>query len=111
MAKNFGLFKEFAMTGEQFGSSDAKDIGIVSRVFGSREEMNLAVMQTAEAIASKSPVAVIGIKRTVDLFKRDQIRKGLDSVKVWNMSQIFSEDVPNAALSLMGKTKPVFPKL
>jgi len=99
------------MTGEQFGSSDAMDIGIVSRVYPTREEMNKAIMQTAETIASKSPVAIVGIKRTVDLFKRDKIRQGLDYVKVWNMSQIFSEDVPNAALSLIGKNKPIFPKL
>lgn len=99
------------MTGEQFGSADALDLGIVSRVYETREEMNKAIVKTAENIASKSPVAIVGIKKTVDLFKRDKIRQGLDYVKVWNMSQIYSEDVPNAAMALIGKSKPVFPKL
>ena len=73
--------------------------------------MKEKLMSLAKNIASKSPVVTVGIKKTIDLYKQDGIKNGLEFVKYWNMSQLLTNDIPVAAQALMGKTKPNFPKL
>jgi len=43
--------------------------------------MEKALMLLAEKIAEKSPVAVVGVKKTIDFFKKESVKKGLDYVK------------------------------
>lgn len=84
--KNFGLFKELAYTGRRFDVEEASDIGLINKVIGSEEEMKLALRKLGNLIAEKSPVAIVGIKKTIDQYKKESIRRDLDWVKLLNMS-------------------------
>ena len=65
MSGNKGLLAELAFTGRDFGADTAKEIGLVSKVYVSREEMMVQARKVAREIASMSPVAVYGIKKTI----------------------------------------------
>lgn len=68
-------------------------------------------MALAAKIATKSPVAIYGTKRTINNMKMKAVYEGLDSVRSWNMSQLFSDDLKLGAMAFMTKTVPQFPRL
>ncbi len=66
ITNNWGLTKELALTGREFGVSEAKELGLISRNFATVEAMTIEIKKTALTIASKSPVAMIGTKKTLN---------------------------------------------
>lgn len=68
-------------------------------------------MKTAVIISEKSPIAILGTKRALNAMKIRQVQKGLDYVRTWNMSQIYTNDIAFASAAIFQKIKPEFPKL
>jgi Delta3,5-Delta2,4-dienoyl-CoA isomerase len=63
---NVSMLCELALSGRTFGADEALRLGLVSRVVeGSREDVVRAAVAFAQVVASKSPVAVVGVKRFV----------------------------------------------
>ncbi|XWS57594.1 hypothetical protein CRYUN_Cryun09bG0187100 [Craigia yunnanensis] len=107
----FGNAMELALTGRRFSSQEAKELGLVSRVFGSNEELSEGVFTIAEGIGRKSPLAVTGTKAVL-LRSRDlNLEQGLDYVATWNSSMLLSDDLTEAISAQIQKRKPVFAKL
>ncbi|XP_058103044.1 delta(3,5)-Delta(2,4)-dienoyl-CoA isomerase, peroxisomal-like [Magnolia sinica] len=107
----FGNAMELALTGRRFYGAEAKELGLVSRVFASKEEMEEGVRVIAEAIAAKSPLAVTGTKQVL-LRSRDMtVDQGLDYVATWNSAMLISDDLGEAISAYTQKRKPVFAKL
>lgn len=68
---NHSLLHELAYTARNFSAAEAEKLGLVSRVVqGSRDEVLAAALQTAQLIAEKSPIAVLGSKHLL-LHARD----------------------------------------
>ncbi|KAJ8773516.1 hypothetical protein K2173_005762 [Erythroxylum novogranatense] len=107
----FGNSMELALTGRRVSGDEAKELGLVSRVFGSKEELEEGVKVVAEGIAAKSPLAVAGTKaillRTRDL----NLHQGLDYVATWNSAMLVSDDLKEAISAHLQKRKPFFSKL
>ncbi|KAK4841390.1 hypothetical protein QYF36_003710 [Acer negundo] len=107
----FGNAMELALTGRRFSGSEAKELGLVSRVFGSKEELEEGVRVVAEGIAAKSPLAVTGTKAVL-LRSRDQtVEQGLDYIATWNSAMLISDDLTEAVSAQIQKRKAVFAKL
>ncbi|KAJ0919163.1 putative enoyl-CoA hydratase/isomerase, ClpP/crotonase-like domain superfamily [Helianthus annuus] len=107
----FGNAMELALTARRFSGLEAKELGLVSKVFGCREEMEEGVRVIAEGIAAKSPLAVIGTKRVM-LKSRDlTLDQGLDHVATWNSATLLSSDLEAVMKAHLRKTKPSFSKL
>ncbi|CAN4124166.1 unnamed protein product [Withania somnifera] len=107
----FGNAMELALTGRRFMSSEAKDLGLVSKVFSSKEALEEGVKVVAEEIATKSPLAVIGTKAVL-LKSRDlTVEQGLDYVATWNSGVLLSDDLKEAISAQSQKRKPKFAKL
>lgn len=107
----FGNAMELALTGRRFYGLEAKQMGLVSRVFNSKHEMDEGVKDVAHAIATKSPIAVVGTK-TVLLKSRDlTVDQGLDYVATLNSARLLSSDLAEAVMAQKQKRKPVFSKL
>ncbi|CAN0929183.1 Delta(3,5)-Delta(2,4)-dienoyl-CoA isomerase, peroxisomal [Linum grandiflorum] len=107
----FGNAMELALSGRRFSGQEAKELGLVSRVFSSKEELDEGVSIVAEGIAAKSPLAVIGTKAVL-LKSRDlNVDQGLDYVATWNSAMLMSDDLTEAVSAQMKKRKPVFSKL
>jgi delta(3,5)-delta(2,4)-dienoyl-CoA isomerase len=63
---NESLARELAFTGRTFLADEALRIGYVSKVTeGGRDGVITAALETANLIASKSPVAVVGTKNVM----------------------------------------------
>ncbi|KAI3407856.1 uncharacterized protein J3R85_020689 [Psidium guajava] len=107
----YGNAMELALTGRRVSGSEAKEIGLVSRVFGSKRELDDGVRLVAEAIASKSPMAVTGTKAVLQKSRDMSIDQGLDYVATWNSAMLLSDDLTEAISAHVQKRKPVFAKL
>ncbi|KAF4390519.1 hypothetical protein F8388_006016 [Cannabis sativa] len=107
----YGNAVELALTGRRFSGPEAKQLGLVSKVFNSKQELEEGVRMLAEGIASKSPLAVTGTKAVL-LKSRDlNLEQGLDYVATWNSSMMLSDDLKEAISAQFQKRKPKFAKL
>ncbi|RZC60264.1 hypothetical protein C5167_022015 [Papaver somniferum] len=107
----YGNAVELALTARRFTGEEAKDFGLVSKVFESKSALDEGVYAVAEGIALKSPLAVIGT-REVLLRSRDMsVDQGLDYVATWNSAMLPSADLTEAVSAQIQKRKPTFAKL
>ncbi|KAL9226430.1 hypothetical protein vseg_002245 [Gypsophila vaccaria] len=107
----FGNAMELALTARRFSASEAKDMGLVSRVLGTRLELDQYVATIAQEMAGKSPLAVTGTKAVLLKSRDMSLEQGLDYVATWNSSMLFSDDLKQAVSAFFHKSKPLFSKL
>ena len=69
------------------------------------------LFRVANLICTKSPVAIVGIKHTLNGPKNKAISQGLVDIGRTNMSQIFTVDVQNAITASFAKTSATYQKL
>jgi len=60
-----GITRELAYTGRKMDAAEAKSHGLVNTVYKDQDEMLAGVMEIAAMIASKSPIAVMGCKKSI----------------------------------------------
>ncbi|XP_058194892.1 delta(3,5)-Delta(2,4)-dienoyl-CoA isomerase, peroxisomal [Rhododendron vialii] len=107
----YGKAVELALSARRFSGSEAKELGLVSRVFGSKDAMDEGVQAIAEEIAAKSPLAVTGTKAVL-LRSRDlTVDQGLDYIATWNSGMLLSDDLVEATAAQSQKRAPSFSKL
>ncbi|KAF8378044.1 hypothetical protein HHK36_029378 [Tetracentron sinense] len=107
----YGNAIELALTGRRFSGLEAKALGLVSRVFGSKDAMDEGLRAVAEGIAAKSPLAVTGTKAVLLRSRDMSLEQGLDYVATWNSATLLSDDLTEAVSAHSQKRKPVFAKL
>lgn len=108
---NDSLVRELCYTARQMKADEAKELGLVSRVFPDHQSLLAGAIETAEIIVSKSPVAVQGTKLSL-LFARDHsVPDSLNQVALLNQGLLQGEDVLKAVAAMMTKEKPIFSKL
>jgi delta(3,5)-delta(2,4)-dienoyl-CoA isomerase len=108
---NHSWVKEIALSARIFGSDEALQHGLVSRVYKDKEEAVKEALGLAGVIASKSPVAVVGTKEIINYSRERTVAEGLNYTAVWNAAMLQTQDVKDAMMSGLKKTKPVFSKL
>lgn len=107
---NQSLVHELAYTARPFSANEAEKMGLVSKVVeGGRDEVVKAALETAKVIAAKSPIAIVGTKRTL-LHSRDhtyvldtsrsctdgadmrddRVQENLEYVATWNAAMLHS---------------------
>lgn len=105
---NPGIVAEMAFSGKVANATEAKDMGLVSRVFEDKAMMMEAAIELAKTIASKSPLVVRGTKQML-LYARDNaVDKALDYQVLWNAAHIYSNDLQEAGMAFMQKREPTF---
>lgn len=107
----YGNAVELALTGRRFNGSEAKSLGLVSRVFGDKNALDQEVRAIAEEIAAKSPLAVTGTKAVLLKSRDMSTDQGLDYVATWNSAVLISDDLKEAVSAFVQKRKPIFAKL
>lgn len=76
-------------------------------VYGLQEHL----FRVAEVIATKSPIAIVGIKHTINRPRNRIVDEGLIDIRRTNMSQLFTSDMADAVTASMTKTSVKFQKL
>lgn len=89
----YGIACELAYTGREVSAQEARQMGLVNRVYPDRETLLEAVRATAARIASKSPLAVRGSKEML-LFSRDHtVQESLNYIATWNAGMLSAGDL------------------
>ncbi|CAJ0963562.1 unnamed protein product, partial [Mesorhabditis belari] len=102
------LTRELALTARDFTADEALNYGLVSSLCPDREAVIKKALNTAAIIAEKSPIAVQGTKLHLNYSRDHSVRESLDYIKVWNQSQLLSEDLLTAGMASMQKQKATF---
>ena len=103
-----GIVRELAYTGRKFDAQEAKDIGLVNRVFESREALYAGVREIAATIAAKSPLSIRGTKEMITYARDHSVADSLNYIATWNAAMLMSQDLTEAMMSSMAKKAPSF---
>lgn len=105
---NDSLLRELQMTGRTLPADEALSFGLVSRVLKDQGELMRIANEMASAIASKSPVAMLGVKTMLNFTRDHSVDDSLQFGITWNSAMLQTDDVKEAGTSFMMKKAPVF---
>ena len=104
--------REWAFTARTVGAEEAAAVGLVSRPLHSgKADGWKALRAMGEAIAAKSPVAVLGTKRALLHARDHSVAEGLAFVAQWNAVHLQSDDVRRAMHAQRTRTAPLYANL
>lgn len=103
--------KDVCLSGRDFSSEEALQVGFVSQVHENKEKTVQAAMELASRLAEKSPVAVQGTKELLNYGRENTTAAALRYTSVWNSVALQAGDLPAALTSVFSKKKPTFEKL
>ena len=103
-----GICRELAYTGRRCDAAEACQIGLVNRVFESREALHAGVREIAASIAAKSPLSIRGTKEMLNYARDHSVADGLNYIATWNAAMLMSKDLTEAMTANMAKKVPSF---
>lgn len=103
-----GRVAEIVYTGKDFGAEEAKEMGLVSRVFPDSGATYDAALALATEIAENSPLAVQGAKAVLTAGEGRSVDENLDYIALWNAAFIQSNDFVEATMAFLQKRSPEF---
>jgi enoyl-CoA hydratase len=106
-----GLVRELAYTGRRFAAVEAKHWGFLNRVEADHAAALASAHALATVIATKSPLAITGIKAVLNHGRDATIAQGLDYVATWNAGMLQGGDLPEAMRAQSEKRAAVFADL
>ena len=101
------IAKELCMTGVMISAQEAKDLGIVNRVFPA-DKLWEETMKTAQLIASKGRVSLKAIKQSIDRGFDTDLRRGCQMESDTFGLCICSPDAKEGMSAFLEKRKPNF---
>jgi enoyl-CoA hydratase len=105
---NQGIVRELAYTGRKVDAAEAQQIGLVNRVFDTREALYAGVHELAQTIAAKSPLSIRGTKEMLNYSRDHSVADGLNHIATWNAAMLMSQDLMGAMMASMAKQTPEF---
>tara|TARA_Y100000588_G_scaffold118438_1_gene129633 strand:- start:548 stop:1384 length:837 start_codon:yes stop_codon:yes gene_type:complete len=106
-----GLAKELAYTGRRMTAAEALDAGLINRIYPNHEEMLSGVMETAQEISKKAPLAIFGTKQIINYSKDHTTSDTLDYISIWNASMLQPKEMQEAIKANAEKRKGDFENL
>ncbi len=106
-----GLAKELAYTGRRMTAAEALDAGLINRIYPNHEEMLSGVMETAQEISKKAPLAIFGTKQIINYSKDHTTSDTLDYISIWNASMLQPKEMQEAIKANAEKRKGNFENL
>jgi enoyl-CoA hydratase len=103
-----GLVRELAYTGRKVDAEEALRIGLVNRVFATRDALYEGVLEIAQTIAAKSPLSIRGTKEMLNYSRDHSVADGLNYIATWNAAMLMSQDLMTAMMASMAKQTPEF---
>ena len=103
--------REMAYTGRRMYAEEAKDAGLVSDTFESQEKLLDAANKLANEIASKSPVAIYGLKAVMNYSRDHTVSESLEYNALWSGAMLSQKDMTEAMTANMEKREASFNKL
>ena len=106
-----GKVRDLAYTGRRMMAEEAKECGLVNEVYDSHEALLEAANAMAKEIASKSPVAIYGLKEVLNYSRDHTVKDGLEYNALWSGAMLSSKDMGEAMQAKMEKRETSFEKM
>jgi len=103
--------REMSYTGRRMYAEEAKDTGLVSDTFESQEKLLEGANKLAAEIASKSPVAIYGLKAVMNYSRDHSVNESLEYNALWSGAMLSQKDMTEAMTANMEKREASFNKL
>jgi len=103
--------REMAYTGRRMYAEEAKESGLVSDTFESHEKLLEAANSLAKEIATKSPIAIHGLKAVMNYSRDHSVSDSLDYNALWSGAMLSQRDMTEAMTANMEKRDASFEKL
>ena len=100
--------REMAYTGRRMYAEEAKEAGLVSGTYGSQEELIEAANKLASEIASKSPVAIYGLKAVMNYSRDHNVNDSLEYNALWSGAMLSQKDMTEQMTANMEKRDASF---
>ncbi|UTA49154.1 crotonase/enoyl-CoA hydratase family protein [Simiduia sp. 21SJ11W-1] len=106
-----GVVRELAYTGRKFSAQEAQNFGFVNAVYPDHEALLNAVLESARAIAEKSPLAIHGTKEMLNYARDHSVQDSLRYAATWQGGMFHAHEVLEAMTAGMEKRAPEFENL
>jgi len=103
--------REMAYTGRRMYAEEAKEAGLVSDTYGSQEELLEAANKLASEIASKSPVAIYGLKAVMNYSRDHNVNDSLEYNALWSGAMLSQKDMTEQMTANIEKRDASFNEL
>ncbi|MDQ3393803.1 MAG: crotonase/enoyl-CoA hydratase family protein [Bacteroidota bacterium] len=103
-----GLLRELAYTGRKVPAIEAKSLGIINSIYNDHNALLTEVQAIAGTIASKSPLAIRGIKTNMNYSRDHSVEEGLQFVANWNAAMLYSNDIKEVFEAIKEGRQPQF---
>jgi enoyl-CoA hydratase len=103
-----GRFQELALTGRDFSAEEAMNMGLITTLCESPDDLVAEAGRVADEIAKLPPLTVQGVKEVIRYSRDNGIYEGLQYVAQKNSAALPSEDLMEAVGAFMEKREPVF---
>ena len=103
--------RELAYTGRRMLSNEARESGLVSDVYKTQKEMLDAANEMANEIATKSPVAIYGLKAVMNYSRDHSIKDSLDFNALWSGAMLSGKDMTEAMTANIEKRDANFEQM
>ncbi len=100
--------RELAYTGRRMYADEAKETGLVSDTYDGQDKMLEAACSLAKEIASKSPVAIYGLKAVMNYSRDHSVKDGLEYNALWSGAMLSQKDMTEAMTANMEKREASF---
>ena len=91
-----GVCRELAYTGRRMQADEAKSVGLVNEVYSDKDSLFDGVMEIAEEIASKSPLAIWGSKEMITYSRDHSTADSLNYIATWQSGMFQPADMKEA---------------
>lgn len=106
-----GIVREMAYTGDRMSAERAKEVGLVNEVFADHQQLVDGVLEIAQRIATRSPLAVHGSKEMINYTRDHSVADALQYMAAWQTGMFQPTDVVESFGAQMEKREPVYDDL
>ena len=106
-----GVAREYAYTGRRMPAPRALELGLVNEVFDDHDSMMGAVMDIASEIASKSPLAVHGVKEALNYSRDHSVEDSLRHIALWQSGMFHPGDLEESFRARSEGREPLYEDL
>ncbi len=106
-----GIVRELAFTGRRFSAQESLAWGLVNTLHEDQSAVVEAALQLGREIAGKSPLAIAGIKQSLNYARDHSVADGLDQIATWNGGMLRPDDLSKALQARMQKKQAEFDDL
>lgn len=106
-----GLVRELAYTARNLPATEAKESGLVNRVFADQADLLAGVMEIATQIAAHSPLAVAGSKAMLNYARDHSVADSLQYMATWQAGMFQATDLMESVQAKQAKRASAYAPL